>query len=349
MSPAVRRARLLVGAFCGGAALALVPWLGWEPVAVFAIAAGPLVVLDRFLARTRRPERLVAASLSLHTMLIAVAIGISGGIHSPLRPWIAIPVVTAAARFRLPVFLTGAVLATAALILAAALASTSALLDDPAPLIGIVALLGALVVSQQPLLAAEIRWRRDAVLDPLTGLLNRQGLQLRFREVGEQARLTHRPVSLVMFDLDGFKRLNDAHGHARGDAALRDVAYVLRKELRSFELLYRVGGEELLLILPGAELSNSCKIAEQIRVAIEQSRPAGLLVTASVGVCTAVGDEIDFQPMFQTADRALYAAKRGGRNRVAYAPTNGRAPELLTAALRSERTPARRSADVPTP
>src|SRR5947209_15215890 len=119
---------------------------------------------------------------------------------------------------------------------AAALGDPAALVRDPAPLMAIVVLLGALVVAQQPLLDAERRWRRDAVLDPLTGLLNRQGLERRFNEVAEQARLSDRPVSVVVFDLDEFKLINDAQGHAQGDAALRDVAYVLRNELRSFEL-----------------------------------------------------------------------------------------------------------------
>ncbi|MGZ4174480.1 MAG: GGDEF domain-containing protein, partial [Solirubrobacteraceae bacterium] len=165
------------------------------------------------------------------------------------------------------------------------------------------------------------------VLDPLTGLLNRQGLKRRFREVAEQARLTECPVSLVMGDLDAFKRLNDAHGHARGDAALKDVAYLLRKELRSFELLYRIGGEELLLILPGAELNAARVIAEQARAAIERGRPAGLHLTASFGVCSATGEEIEFQAMFQAADRALYEAKRAGRNQVAPGPnTEMKAP-----------------------
>ncbi len=119
MSPAVRRARLLAGLFCGVGVLALVPWIGGGPLAVFALVPGPLVVLDRLLGRARRPERVVAASLSLHTTLIVTGVGISGGVHSPLLPWVAIPVVTAAARFRLPVFLTGSVLATTALVLAA--------------------------------------------------------------------------------------------------------------------------------------------------------------------------------------------------------------------------------------
>jgi diguanylate cyclase (GGDEF)-like protein len=317
MSPAVRRARILAGVFCGLGVVAMIPWLGWHVLVVFAIAPVPLVYLDRLIVRAPRPERIVAASLTLHTTLIVVGVGITGGVASPLLPWVAIPVVTAAARFRMPVFLTGSVVAMIALIVSTALASSSALLHNPSPLIAIVVLLAALVVAQRPLLDAEIRWRRDAVLDPLTGLLNRQGLKRRFQEVAEQARLTDCPVSLVMGDLDAFKRLNDAHGHAKGDAVLKDVAYLLRKELRSFELLYRIGGEELLLILPGADLDAGCRIAENARSAIESGRPAGLHVTASFGACAATGEDIDFQAMFQAADDALYDAKRAGRNQVA--------------------------------
>ncbi|MHB8689866.1 MAG: GGDEF domain-containing protein [Solirubrobacteraceae bacterium] len=336
MSPALRQARLLAGLFCGIGVLFLVPWIGWWPLVGFALAPAPLLGLDRLLVRARRPERFVAASLLLHTTLIVVGVGISGGVHSPLLPWVAIPVVHAAARFRLPVFLTGAVLATAALALAAALTSSSALMHDPAPLIGVIVLLGALVVAQQPLLDSEIRWRRDAVLDPLTGLLNRQGLQRRFREVAEQARMTDQPVSLVALDLDEFKRINDEYGHARGDAVLKDVAYALRKSLRSFELLYRVGGEELLLILPGTQLAVGCEIAEQARRAIEQSEPAGLHVTAAFGVSSAYGDEIELAPMFEAADRSLYHAKRAGRNRVAFLTTGGDEPTVFA----HERLPA---------
>ncbi|HEY2318565.1 MAG TPA: GGDEF domain-containing protein [Solirubrobacteraceae bacterium] len=331
MGPAVRRARLLAGAFCGIGVAAMVPWLGWWPLAVFGLAPLPLLGLDRPLRRVQRPERVIAGSLSLHATLILVGAAISGGLHSPLLPWVAIPVVTAAARFRLPVFLVGAVLATVGLIVVAVLGSPHELEHDPTPLLGFIVLLATLVVAQQPVLNAELRWRRDAVLDPLTGLLNRQGLEGRFREVAEQARLTEAPVSLVMCDLDGFKGLNDKHGHACGDAVLKDVAYVMRKELRSFELLYRVGGEELLLVLPGAGLRPGCDVAEHVRATIERSRPAGLPVTTSVGVCTATGDDIEFGPMFEAADRALYEAKRGGRNRVAYMPTLTSERALLAA------------------
>jgi diguanylate cyclase (GGDEF)-like protein len=329
MSPAVRRARLLVGVFCGLGLVAMLPWLGWKPIALFALVPVPLLVLDRLLARAERPERLVAASISLHSLLMLVGVAITGGTRSPLLPWVSIPLVTAAARFRLVVFLTGSLLGAVALVLACLIASPHQLAHNPAPLIAAAILLSSLVVVQQPLLSAEMRWRRDAVLDPLTGLLNRQGLQGRFREVAEQARLAERSLSLVVFDLDEFKQLNDQHGHAQGDVALKDVAYTLRKELRTFELLYRIGGEELLLILPGADLDLACEIAEHARRAIEQGQPAGHHLTASFGVSSASGDEIEFEPMFQEADRCLYKAKRSGRNCVAFMPVESEQPQVL--------------------
>lgn len=329
MSPAVRRARLLVALLLGVGVLVLVPWVGWWPVVVVAVAAGPLVATDRLLARAQRPERLVAGSLALHVTLIVVGVGLSGGVGSPALPWVAIPIVVAAARFRLPVFVAIAALSTGGLVLATVLASASALIRDPADLIGVVVLIGALAASQRPLLDAEIRSRREAVLDPLTGLLNRKGLERRFLEVAEQARLGGQPVALVVFDLDKFKQVNDAHGHARGDAVLRDVASALREALRSFELLYRIGGEELLLVLPGAGLTVGCEIAERARRAIERSEPAGLHVTASFGVGAASGEGLEFAPMFEAADRSLYEAKLAGRNRVSFEPPVDDEPAVL--------------------
>ena len=331
MNQSVRRARILVGVLCGLGVAALVPWIGVLPLALFALAPGPLLILDRLLVRAPRPERLIAGSLLLHTTLILAGVAMTGGVRSPILPWVAIPVVTAAARFRLRVFLVGAVLAFLGLLAAVAIGSPSGVVHDPAPLIGMTVLLAALVVVQQPLLGAEIRWREDAVLDPLTGLLNRQGLHRRFREVAEQARLTQRPVAVVLFDLDRFKDLNDAHGHARGDAVLKDVAYVLRKELRTFELLYRIGGEELLLVLPGADLAAAYQVAESAREAIESSQPGGLYVTASFGVCSMTGPGVEFDAMFQAADMALYEAKRSGRNRVAYGASTETAPTVVAA------------------
>ena len=118
----------------------------------------------------------------------------------------------------------------------------------------------------------------------MTGLLNRHALVPRFIEISQQARLTDQPVCLVLCDLDNFKAVNDEHGHDCGDAVLRDVAYELRKRLRSFELVYRLGGEEFLVVLPGIDLKEGGEIAERLRAAVEQARPTGIPVTISLGV-----------------------------------------------------------------
>jgi diguanylate cyclase (GGDEF)-like protein len=128
--------------------------------------------------------------------------------------------------------------------------------------------------------------------------------------------MTGAPICLIACDLDHFKRVNDDYGHARGDAVLKDAAYVMRKHLRSFELVYRLGGEEFLIVLPGVPIDEGRSIAERVRTGIENARPAGLPVSASFGVAAGSGGATAFEPLFAAADEALYAAKRAGRNRV---------------------------------
>jgi diguanylate cyclase (GGDEF)-like protein len=164
--------------------------------------------------------------------------------------------------------------------------------------------------------AAEVEQRGEAVLDHLTGLLNRTSLLRRFEELAEQAALTGEPISLVALDIDRFKAINDEQGHARGDAVLRDVAYEVRKQLRSFELVYRLGGEEFLVVLPGTTLNEAAAVAERLRSTLEQALPGGLAVTASFGVAGAIGAGARFDDLFAEADAALYRAKDRGRNRV---------------------------------
>jgi two-component system, cell cycle response regulator len=148
--------------------------------------------------------------------------------------------------------------------------------------------------------------------DPLTGLANRSRAEqaLTAAIAGGASG-----VSVAILDVDHFKRVNDEHGHARGDAVLKDAAYLLRKSLRSFELIYRLGGEEFLIVLPGVPISEGRSIAERVRTGIEEARPGGLPVTVSLGVAAAVGADVAFEPLFRAADEALYEAKRSGKNR----------------------------------
>ena len=187
-------------------------------------------------------------------------------------------------------------------------------------------LLGNVVAIAMAIQGAELQHRSESVLDPLTGLLNRKALGTRFAELSEQARLSGASVCVIESDLDGFKRINDTHGHERGDAVLRDAAYAMRKSLRSFELMYRLGGEEFLIVMPRVGLAEGVRIAERLRVTVERARPGGLDVTISLGVSAASGASVDYEPLFAAADEALYAAKRAGRNRVVSRPQTVEAP-----------------------
>ena len=132
---------------------------------------------------------------------------------------------------------------------------------------------------------------------------------------------------MIEFDLDHFKRVNDLLGHARGDAVLREVAYEVRKSLRTFELVYRIGGEEFLVVLPGMTPAEGLEVADRIRQVVLDLRPGGVEITVSLGVAQASGTGVRFEHLYACADEALYVAKREGRNRVASNDTPQR--ELL--------------------
>jgi diguanylate cyclase (GGDEF)-like protein len=193
------------------------------------------------------------------------------------------------------------------------------------PLITAVALQIGVAAACSALVIGEIKHRDAAVLDPLTGLLNRTALESRIVELEEQARLNGASVCFVACDIDSFKLVNDKYGHDRGDAVLRAVAYEMRKGLRSFELAYRLGGEEFLIVLPDVELNGGLQVAERMRSALETARPGGLELTMSFGVSAGAGENAAFKPLFRAADAALYEAKRAGRNRVV-ASQNGPGP-----------------------
>ncbi|HEY3407269.1 MAG TPA: diguanylate cyclase [Propionicimonas sp.] len=180
----------------------------------------------------------------------------------------------------------------------------------------------SIVLVARSMAAGEIAQRSQATIDPLTGLLNRRSLQDRVAQLIEQARVMGDGTSLAMVtgDIDHFKQVNDTHGHQRGDDVLRDVAYLIRKTVRRFELVYRMGGEEFLVLLPGHNLAEAGGVAERIRAAVEHGRPGGVDVTMSLGAVEFGVDGIDLHSLLARADEALYAAKRQGRNCVVLAP-----------------------------
>lgn len=169
---------------------------------------------------------------------------------------------------------------------------------------------------------------REAQTDGLTGLANKRRFEERLAEDVAVARETGAPLSLVLLDVDDFKRVNDVHGHLVGDEVLREVAARLREAARAGEPA-RYGGEELAVALPGAGANDAARVAERVRAAIEAASvalPSGgtLGVTASLGVATLAGGEpMEPSELVAAADAELYRAKREGKNRVAVAGAAG--------------------------
>jgi diguanylate cyclase (GGDEF)-like protein len=152
-------------------------------------------------------------------------------------------------------------------------------------------------------------------------MLNRKALEGRIHELAQQSAITGEPVGVIVGDLDHFKDVNDTHGHAVGDVVLREVAYVMRKQLRAFDLAYRLGGEEFLILVPGSDLEQTARLAERVREGVDYEQLTGdIAVTMSLGVGASTGEEpFDYAAIFEEADAALYRAKDGGRNRVCLA------------------------------
>jgi diguanylate cyclase (GGDEF)-like protein len=156
------------------------------------------------------------------------------------------------------------------------------------------------------------REHRRARLDPLTRVANRRSLDAALADrLGDEQR----PWSVLMIDVDHFKAVNDGFGHTRGDAVLADVAASITGSVRPGDVVGRWGGEEFVVIAPGATLADAGAIAERVRSAVASARPGGLALTVSIGVASSAASPAD--GLIDLADASLYRAKEDGRNRVA--------------------------------
>jgi len=166
--------------------------------------------------------------------------------------------------------------------------------------------------------------RIKASHDELTGVLNRRiVMELLDREI-DRAQREGLPLAVLMLDVDHFKSINDRYGHLAGDAVLAQVAGRISESVRRVDLTGRYGGEEFLLVLPGCDLAAAAVVAERVRLSVSTlaatTAKGAICVTASLGLAVSLPDTpLDRQSLVDAADRALYCAKTGGRNRVEFA------------------------------
>lgn len=164
----------------------------------------------------------------------------------------------------------------------------------------------------------------EAATDPLTGVMNRRALDRLMQRETERCDSSGVASAVLALDLDHFKAINDTHGHAVGDAALRAFAERIRGHLRQSDQLARLGGEEFIVLLPGAPLAKAMEIAERLRSAVADSPLVAtprVAVTVSIGVASRRSGETG-PALLVRADEALYAAKHAGRDRVMACPAD---------------------------
>lgn len=199
--------------------------------------------------------------------------------------------------------------------------------QDPRSLVSLLIMMllgGCLALTYLWFYGAEVcaELSRSALLDPLTGVLNRRALEVEAHREMSRASRRSTALALVLIDLDYFKRINDLYGHRSGDQALQVLVDVLRTGLREVDRIARIGGEEFVLLLPSTTCESAVIVAERLRAAVADTpvvtEAGALRLTVSAGVTEMRPDDVTWEAMLRRGDEAMYAAKHSGRNRVVH-------------------------------
>ena len=294
----------------------LAPELGWWWIAPMAVGFAGFAVADRFMRRSTHPAAWIAAAWGMIPLLLAGAVLSTGGSASPALMWFALPAVTLGARFEPRGIAIGTAYILALLLLSTLVLDPSGTAANHQSVFAAAALVLSTVTLSGALVESDRAHRRRSTVDPLTGLLNRNALEQRLSELDGSPAGQSLSHALLLCDLDHFKRVNDKLGHSAGDTVLQEVAYTMRAKLRAGDSIYRVGGEEILVVLPGATKDDAVDIAERLRLAVRDLHPVGVTMTVSIGVAVSSPGGFDTDDLVNRADEALYAAKANGRDTV---------------------------------
>src|SRR3954471_17933619 len=276
-------------------------------------------IADRFMRTSSHPAVWVAGAWAALPALLLASVLVTGGATSPALVWFALPAVTLGFRFEPRGMVIGTAYVVTMFLVAAVAPDPHTAWEERQLLITVSALIISTVILSGALVESDRAHRRRSTLDPLTGLFNRNALEQRLAELDGSPRARRKggqSHALLLCDLDHFKRVNDELGHAAGDAVLQDVAYTMRAVLRAGDSIYRIGGEEILVVLPGASEEDAVAIAERLRHAVRKRRPAGVGVTISIGAAVTKPDIVNTDDLVARADAALYSAKANGRDAV---------------------------------
>ena len=330
----IRRKTFLV---LGAGLVACAPWAGWWTLAPMTLAVAVYWLIERVVGRVNNPAILFFGGWLLVEAIIATSVALSGNLREVTVCLLVIPAMTLNARFSKRVIVVGVGLVVVSIAGALLATGPQLVLREPPVLVAPIMLVVAWAMLSIPLMESDIDHRKGSRVDPLTGMLNRNALDSRIADLAQQSEITRAPVGVIQIDIDHFKAVNDQHGHAAGDAVLKDIAYLLRKH-RAYESAFRYGGEEFLFLVPGADLGDTRALAEALRCAIERTRLGdGYCVTISLGVAASCeGERFNFDEVFARADAALYEAKRTGRNRVCVAAAAETTPARLRLAIPAE-------------
>jgi diguanylate cyclase (GGDEF)-like protein len=301
----------------------LAPELGWGWFGPMAVGFAGFAIADRFMRGSAHPEVWVGAAWGMLPLLLGGAVAATGGATSPALMWFALPAVTLGARFEPRGIAIGTAYILAVLLLSTIVSGSAALGDNHHSVVAAVALVLSTVILSGALVESDRAHRHSASIDPLTGLFNRNALELRLAELeggaGSKPGVSH---ALLLCDLDHFKRVNDSYGHPTGDEVLRTFAITMFANIRSVDRFGRYGGEEFLLVLPDMPNEGAGRAMDRLRAIVADldwsAFSPGMKVTLSAGVATLKPNETT-DSFLARADTALYTAKAQGRNRIAQA------------------------------